>query len=1478
MAAFQDCDLGGLNFKALVTGAMKFEACSVPALAAVIHAMFGLILLFKITVDWKNADTVTKSPRKFLSTLHLLFTWFSGLLSLVLLLALIISIWLWRERHYHAFPLDEVIILLLQAFGWFATFLALNREETHERALYERYLRLWHVVALFVSLPAAVSHSFSMSIDLLLVVVPSLMLLALVSGYFTGMIHTKNQNWGRIPTEPSLKQPLLDQFNDEPLPDLSGFSKAGVLSRLVFSWVEGLLAIGSKRPLQCEDLPPMSVEDDAAYNYNEFSVHWDNQKRQTPAGSPPSLWAAVVRTYWRGFLVPMSSGFVWSIAFFVGPLTLHFILMYLGAEGRMVWQGAVLVVIMFLGKCTECLARNFMIFRSWKLGFRMWSGVGSAVYFKTLRLSNKAKQEWSVGEITNIISSDVQKFLQLNLALVQTILLPFQMIAAGAILFWVVGISMIAGLSTLLIVVAVNVFVVGKMRTFRVKYLQAKDARMKSTVECLSNMKVIKLQSWDQLFLHKIEALRSVERGWVAKFMYTWACSIMVIWAAPVLVATVTFFTMYWLGEPLDTGKVFTAITTFSVIKEPVQQFPDNVSNVLQMLVSMARIRVYLCADEVDDTAVKREDESNSDYAVEIESASFTWGSESDAVAIRDLSLRIPKGACFAVCGSVGSGKSSLLYCIMGELQKITGSAKLCGTVAYVAQTAWIQTKSVRDNILFGRPMDVERYEDALRTAGLKTDLEQMPYGDRTEIGERGINMSGGQKQRIQLARAVYADADVYVLDDPFSAVDAHTASLLFQECVRGVLKEKTVVLVTHQVEFLQATDCILVMKDGSIVQSGRYDELVREGREFGAFVSALHASLHSVNQVKEDAIAKGQDALPEKEKFISEVANHQREKSVRNNQEANERKDEFIQKEERKVGGVNSHLIWTYATRTYGGAFFLLIVGLNVVAYALQVAGDSWLAGADSSMSQLAYVRVYALLTIGGVIAVLLRSLATAFSGISTAQAFFETMLRNIMRAPILFFDTTPLGRIISRSSSDQTSIEVDLPNAVSLSIFNMIGLLGTVMVTSYVTPQLLFLVLPLAMLLLNVRLHFGKSMREIMRLLQVCEAPVFLHVGETLAGITTIRAFREQNWFAATNAERFEDYQRCGFHFQAIGNWFAFRVQFLCATLVSTVSFLLILLPSDSLGPGMAGLALTYAMGLNAVLGGLLTNTSNAESKLISVERVNQYSNLTSEAPLVIEDHRPPVDWPDEGKIVLDKLQFRYRANAPLVLKGVSCVIEAREKVGVVGRTGSGKSTLVQALFRLVEPAGGRILIDGLDITTVGLSDLRSRLNVIPQEPAVFEGSLRSNLDPFDKHTDHEIWKALEKCHLADAVRSKREKLNATVSQGGDNWSVGERQLLCLGRALLTRAKILVLDEATASVDINTDTIIQRTIREHFGNCTLISVAHRIPSVIDADRVLVLDAGYLKENASPEILLSNPNSLFSKLVYEYTDRTGVH
>ncbi|BFI05489.1 protein MpABCC2 [Marchantia polymorpha subsp. ruderalis] len=799
--------------------------------------------------------------------------------------------------------------------------------------------------------------------------------------------------------------------------------------------------------------------------------------------------------------------------------------------------------------------------------------------------------------------------------------------------------------------------------------------------------------------------------------------------------------------------------------------------------------------------------------------------------------------------------------------------ARRFGRCAYVSQTAWIQNSSVRENIVFWRDFDSERYGEALRVSGLEPDLAQLPHGDATEIGEKGINLSGGQKQRIQLARAVYEDADLYFLDDPLSAVDAHTGAFLFRECILGALKRKTVIIVTHQVEFLPSTDLIIVMKDGEIVQRGSYHELVEDGKYFSTFVEALRDSLASVTHAD---ISGTQD---ESEPDAGKVLNPESKSSPREEMATSTHGSKLIQDEERARGRIRSELIWMFVTKIYYGAVFWLVLVLQAASAVCQLASDIWLAWgiAHGMGTSLSLVKMYVLLVVSCAAAVIFRACLTVQTGVWTAQAFFTEMLDSIIKAPMSFIDSTPLGRILSRSSTDQTVLDFELPARLSQATNSTILAVILLGLTIFVTPQIGGIILLLVWVFVKFQVYYIASARELSRLSAINEAPVFLHLNETISGAVSIRAFQVQSRFKRTNSKLVCNYQLAYFHNLTATSWLGFRLQFIGALVLCCTALAIIFLPKESVSPGMAAIAISYGLSFSNILQGVVSAYSSVENNMVALERISQYSKIKSEAPAIIPARRPPRNWPNAGHIELQNLQIRYRPDMPLVLKGVSCVIRAREKVGVVGRTGSGKSTLVQALFRLVEPAGGRIVIDGVDTTTIGLYDLRSRLSVIPQEPMLFEGTIRSNLDPFDSYTDQQLWEALEKCALATAVRAKPDTLNASVSEQGENWSSGERQLLCLGRVLLKNARILVLDEATASVDISTDAIIRTTIQQNFADCTIISVAHRIPTVITSDRVLVVDDGYMVENDSPEMLLARENSLFAKLVQEYRSRKYV-
>ncbi|CAM6110822.1 unnamed protein product [Calypogeia fissa] len=1014
-----------------------------------------------------------------------------------------------------------------------------------------------------------------------------------------------------------------------------GFDDAGWLSSVYVAWVGPLLKKGQERPLEMQDIPRLPVKDDANSNFFLFEESWKKQKDLTPSGELPSLSRALWRCYKKPFMAAMVIMLLWVSVFFLGPVILFFLITYVNSGQRNLKYGLALVITLLVAKCAQPLTKFGANFWCQKLGCRMWGAVGSAVYRKTLILSNRVRQERSVGEITNIMSNDLYRFLTLIWNIQQGLVLPIQLGIVTVFLYQVVGLSMLAGLLSLIAVLSGNVLLASLMRKYRGGLLKAKDERMRVTVECFGNMKMVKLQAWDDVYLKRIEALRSVERNWVAKFNYTWAVSIFLIWSAPMAVSAVTFITMVFLGESLTPAKVFTALTTFTAIKEPFQNFPDVVSNVIQAAVSIRRIRKFLCEEQVGENEVMRVTDPDCRYAVEFNNASFTWDTEKgNGATIRNVNLKIRKGSSVAVCGVVGSGKSSLLFSILGELKRLEGSARLCGRVAYVSQSAWIQTKSIKDNILFGQAMDSHRYHEALQVSGLETDLAQFPEGDETEIGEKGVNMSGGQQQRIQLARAVYADADVYLLDDPFSAVDVHTASHLFKACVRGALKDKTVILVSHQVEFLADTDEILVMRDGEIVQSGPYDDLVAEGKDFGSFVEALQHSLNSVTQTAIAASAPNPSPQPGKASNFPDQIQTVKKVSTSDINSAN--KEKFIKTEERETGSVKFSVLLNYATKVYKGLFLGIILMVNVVAFALQVSGDSWMANRSllaGTKDDLMTVEIYALCITGSMFFVLLRTTTVAFVGTATAQAFFLGMLSSLFRAPMSFIDSTPLGRILTRSSTDQSALELDLPNACATAAFNLVGLIFTAAVTCAVTPLMLIFLFPIVLIFFRLQRYFVTTTRELSRLNAIAEAPMYVHVGESASGVSTIRAWGDQPRFIHIMSKRFEHYQRCFFHYVAATRWFAIRLLTLVAAISFCVALLIVLLPEDTISPALAGLSLTYALGLNSVLGGFVVNASTVENKMVSVERVNQYSQLPSEAPMLIPEKTPPKEWPNEG-----------------------------------------------------------------------------------------------------------------------------------------------------------------------------------------------------------------------------------------------------
>ncbi|KAI3418651.1 uncharacterized protein J3R85_013600 [Psidium guajava] len=1266
----------------------------------------------------------------------------------------------------------------------------------------------------------------------------------------------------------------------------SPYGKATLLQLITFSWLNPLFAVGFKKPLEQNDVPDIDIKDSAAYLSRSFSDRLKQVKDKDGAKNP-SIYKAIFFFIRKKAAINALFAVTSAGASYVGPYLIDDFVNFLTDKKSRSLESGYLLALAFLGaKVVETIAQRQWIFGARQLGLWLRAALISHIYKKGLVLSSQSRQSCTSGEIINLMSVDIQRITDVMWYLNVIWMLPIQVSLAMYILHTNLGLGFVAAIAATATVMACNIPLTRTQKRYQSKIMEAKDSRMKSTSEVLRNMKTIKLQAWDNQFLKKLESLRKIEYEWLWKSLRLGAVSGFIFWGSPAFISVVTFGACMLMGIELTAGRVLAALATFRMLQDPIFGLPDLLNVIAQGKVSADRVASYLQEDEIQQDAIEYVPKSQAQFDIEIINATFSWNPDLIPPTLSKIELKVKRGMKVAICGMVGSGKSSLLSCVLGEIEKLAGHVKISGTKAYVPQSPWILTGNIKDNILFGNPYDPEKYDRTVKSCAMVKDFELFPAGDLTEIGERGINMSGGQKQRIQIARAVYQDADIYLLDDPFSAVDAHTGAQLFADCLMGMLKDKTILYVTHQVEFLPAADLILVMRDGRIAQAGKFEDLLKQNIGFEVLVGAHSEALESILTVEsssrttQDPTANGEsnkDFDPTDE-LLPRKYDSEHDLSL----EISEKEGRLVQDEEREKGSIGKEVYWSYITTVKGGALIPIILMAQCSFQILQVASNYWMAWVfpPTSDAEPVYkldiiLLVYVLLAVGSALCVLLRAMLVAVAGLWTAETLFTRMLRSIMRAPMAFFDSTPTGRILNRASTDQSVLDMEIPGRLGWSAFSIIMLLGTVAVMSQVAWEVFVIFIPVTAVCIWYQQYYIPTARELARLSGIQRAPILHHFAESLAGAATIRAFDQEDRFSDGNLALVDNHSRPWFHNMSAMEWLSFRLNVLSNFVFAFSLVLLVSLPEGIINPSIAGLAVTYGINLNVLQASVIWNICNAENKMISFERIVQYSNLASEAALLIEDSRPPRHWPETGKICFRNLQIRYAEHLPSVLKNITCTFPGRRKIGVVGRTGSGKSTLIQAIFRIVEPREGSIIIDDVDISKIGLHDLRSRLSIIPQDPTMFEGTVRGNLDPLEQYSERELWEALEKCQLGDIVRGKEEKLDSTVVENGENWSVGQRQLFCLGRALLKKSSILVLDEATASVDSATDGIIQKIISQEFKNRTVVTIAHRIHTVIDSDLVLVLSDGRIAEFDRPMKLLERENSFFSKLIREYSMRS---
>ncbi|KAI3763370.1 hypothetical protein L1987_53827 [Smallanthus sonchifolius] len=1119
----------------------------------------------------------------------------------------------------------------------------------------------------------------------------------------------------------TLSEPLL--VHEEKTSQLA--EEPSFLSKLVFSWVNPLLAKGYKKPLVLEDIPSLESIDQAEVAHEKFTKAWDSLRMEQTLNNANMVLKTLAKVYFQEIVLSGVCVFLRTIAVVASPLLLYAFVNYTNREIKDLHQGCLLIGCLIVVKVTESLSHRHFFFTARRTGMRMRSALMVKVYEKQLKLSNLGKKRHSAGEVVNYIAVDAYRMVEFPMWFHVCWSSFIQLCLAIGVLFSIVGLGVLPGLVPLIICALLNLPYAKAIKKCQLEFMVAQDKRLRSTSEILNNMKVIKLQSWEEKFKQIVESCREVEFRWLSEVQFKKVYATILYWMSPTLVSSVILFGCVFLGSaPLDSATIFTILATLRTMSEPVRFLPEAISALIQVNVSFDRINSFLVDDELNDDLVKRDQEmEKSDSSIRIKDGNFAWDPESPVATLRDVNLEVKCGQKVAVCGSVGSGKSSVLYAILGEISKTSGN-----------------------------------------------------------------------------------------------------------DCVMTCLESKTVILVTHQVEFLSSVDNILVMQDGQVTQSGSYEDLLMAGTAFEQLVNAHKDAITSL------------DTSPSEDKRELHNTDNKSWLNKKNSDAKILTKGlgvQLTEEEEKETGNVGWKTFLDYVVISEGLWFLSLFVITNVGFLALQAAASYWLAFGIQvpEITTVMLICVYTLFSTTSIVFVYLRSLFATLMGLKASKSFFQKFTDSVFAAPMVFFDSTPVGRILTRVSSDLSVIDFDIPFSVVFAISAGIELLATIGIMASVTWQVLIVAIFAIVASKYVQGYYQPTARELMRINGTTKAPVMNYASETSLGVATIRAFKMQDRFFKEYLKLVDRDASTSIFSNATLEWLILRTEAFSNLTLITAGFLLVYTPKGSVSP---------------------------------VERIKQFMHIPPEKPAIVENNRPPSSWPSKGKIQFEDLKLRYRPNTPLVLKGITCTFKEGTRVGIVGRTGSGKTTLITALFRLVEPDSGRILIDGLNICPIGLKDLRMKLSVIPQEPTLFRGSIRTNMDPLGLHSDDEIWKALEKCQLKNIISRLPNLLDSSVSDEGENWSAGQRQLFCLGRVLLRRNKILVLDEATASIDSATDVILQRIIREEFSSCTVITVAHRVPTVIDSDKVMVLSFGEMVEYDEPSKLMET-DSFFSKLVAEY-------
>ncbi|XP_038963052.1 ATP-binding cassette sub-family C member 9 isoform X4 [Rattus norvegicus] len=1307
-----------------------------------------------------------------------------------------------------------------------------------------------------------------------------------------------------------------------------------LLSKATYWWMNTLIISAHRKPIDLKAIGKLPIAMRAVTNYVCLKEAYEEQKKKA-ADHPnrtPSIWLAMYRAFGRPILLSSTFRYLADLLGFAGPLCISGIVQRVNepknnttrfsetlSSKEFLENAHVLAVLLFLALILQRTFLQASYYVTIETGINLRGALLAMIYNKILRLStsNLSMGEMTLGQINNLVAIETNQLMWFLFLCPNLWAMPVQIIMGVILLYNLLGSSALVGAAVIVLLAPIQYFIATKLAEAQKSTLDYSTERLKKTNEILKGIKLLKLYAWEHIFCKSVEETRMKELSSLKTFALYTSLSIFMNAAIPIAAVLATFVThAYASGNNLKPAEAFASLSLFHILVTPLFLLSTVVRFAVKAIISVQKLNEFLLSDEIGEDswrtgegtlpfesckkhtgvqskpinrkqpgryhldnyeqARRLRPAETEDVAIKVTNGYFSWGS--GLATLSNIDIRIPTGQLTMIVGQVGCGKSSLLLAILGEMQTLEGKVywnnRSRYSVAYAAQKPWLLNATVEENITFGSSFNRQRYKAVTDACSLQPDIDLLPFGDQTEIGERGINLSGGQRQRICVARALYQNTNIVFLDDPFSALDIHLSDHLMQEGILKFLQDdkRTVVLVTHKLQYLTHADWIIAMKDGSVLREGTLKDIQTKDVELYEHWKTL---MNRQDQELEKDMEADQTTLERKtlrRAMYSREAKAQMEDEDEEEEEE-EDEDDNMSTVMRLRTKMPWKTCWWYLT---SGGFFLLFLMIfsKLLKHSVIVAIDYWLATWTSEYSindpgkadQTFYVAGFSILCGAGIFLCLVTSLTVEWMGLTAAKNLHHNLLNKIILGPIRFFDTTPLGLILNRFSADTNIIDQHIPPTLESLTRSTLLCLSAIGMISYATPVFLIALAPLGVAFYFIQKYFRVASKDLQELDDSTQLPLLCHFSETAEGLTTIRAFRHETRFKQRMLELTDTNNIAYLFLSAANRWLEVRTDYLGACIVLTASIASI---SGSSNSGLVGLGLLYALTITNYLNWVVRNLADLEVQMGAVKKVNSFLTMESENyEGTMDPSQVPEHWPQEGEIKIHDLCVRYENNLKPVLKHVKAYIKPGQKVGICGRTGSGKSSLSLAFFRMVDIFDGKIVIDGIDISKLPLHTLRSRLSIILQDPILFSGSIRFNLDPECKCTDDRLWEALEIAQLKNMVKSLPGGLDATVTEGGENFSVGQRQLFCLARAFVRKSSILIMDEATASIDMATENILQKVVMTAFADRTVVTIAHRVHTILTADLVIVMKRGNILEYDTPESLLAQEDGVFASFV----------